>query len=309
VGAATSTDRQINIGNTTTGTGGGVIENNGSGTLTFSRATFNNTQGTVTANRTLTLGGTNNGVIAGAIQNNNAGALISLVKKDAGTWTLNGTNTYTGTTTVNAGKLLINGSTHTNSTLTVSTNATLGGSGTIGGATTISGTHSPGNSPGIQTFSSNLTYTNSANVLWELTANTTTQGSPAPVFDQIVVGGNLDFASPTTLTLNFNYTGSTVDWSNALWKSDISGAAGWLLYDVSGTLSNFTNLSIVTENWVDASGTLFNTALSGSSFSLYQEGNDIYLNYAVPEPSTYAMLVLSAAGLGAHVIRRRRRGC
>ena len=53
---------------------------------------------------------------------------------------------------------------------------------------------------------------------------------------------------------------------------------------------------------------LLQSVWAGSSFSLYNDGisNDIYLNYAVPEPSTYALLALAAAGLGAHVVRRRR---
>jgi fibronectin-binding autotransporter adhesin len=239
---------------------------------------------------------------------NAAGATGSLTKQGNGTLTLAADNSYTGATTVSAGSLIINGNqSAATGVLNVASGATLGGSGTIGGATTISGIHSPGNSAGVQTFASNLTYNGTPTVQWELTANTTTLGSPA-VFDQIVVGGNLDFAVPTTLTLNFALPGSAVDWSNGLWANDITGTSGWLVYDVAGTLSNFTNLTIAVENWADGQGAFFDAVRAGSSFSLYNDGvsSDVYLNYAVPEPSTYALLALAAAGLGAHVFRRRR---
>jgi autotransporter-associated beta strand protein len=318
--------RRVQIGNgaNVNQTGSAIIENmSATGRLVFTNSIFNADGAdplgfgnlNTAATRTLTLGGSStlSNEIAGRIIDNSTatGGTIGVIKEGAGRWVLSGSNSYTGATTVNAGSLIINGDqSAATGVLTVAANATLGGSGTIGGATTISGIHSPGNSAGVQTFSSNLTYSGpgAPTVEWELTANTTTQASPTPVFDQIVVNGNLNFAVPTTLTLNFALAESTVDWSDGLWANNITGTSGWLVYDVVGTLSNFQNLSISVEDWADRDNVLLQSVRAGSSFSLYNDGisGDVYLNYAVPEPSTYALLALAAAGLGAHVVRRRR---
>jgi autotransporter-associated beta strand protein len=254
---------------------------------------------TLGANATLTTGGNDTstsyaGIISGT-------GTSGLTKTGNGTLTLNGTNTYSGATAIDAGTLLINGSTST-SLVTVGVNGTLGGTGTVGGNTTISGTHSPGNSPGIQTFTGNLSYVDAGtpdpSVSWELASNTTTVGvNPTAAFDQIIVGGNLDFTDTTTINLSFNGAGSTVLWANALWDADQS----WLLYDVAGTTSNFVKLNLATINWLDSGGNLFST--TGGSFTLGQSGQDVLLNYtAIPEPRA-ALL----GGLGLLALLRRRR--
>jgi autotransporter-associated beta strand protein len=232
----------------------------------------------------------------------------ALTKIGSGSLTLNGTNTYTGATLVTTGTLIVNGSTASGSALTVSGGAVLGGTGTIGGATTISGTHSPGNSPGIQTFGSSLAYTGgSSAVVWELSANTTTNtANPTATFDQIIIGGNLDFTGTTTLTLSFNpASGSSVLWSDTFWSTSKTGASGWLVYQVAGTTTNISNLTVASANWLDSGSNAFNTAHPGANFSISQVGQNVYLDYnVVPEPATWALLAFSLTTV--MVLRRRR---
>ena len=247
-----------------------------------------------------------------------------------GTTTLEAANTYTGLTKVSAGTLALGagGSLATNNSVqidsgtkfdlaansqslkdvkangtiagsgTMTVTGTLSGSGTVNADTVVTGTHSPGNSPGIQSFGGNLTYNTGAGILLQFTGNTT-NNSPVN-YDQILVGNNLNFNGLTTLNLDFGDSGSVVDWNNAFWQSSQS----WTLYSVSGITTGFANLSLNTTNWADASGDLFGNVLSGGTFSLTQNGNNIVLNYAVPEPSTYVLFGLGALAL---VIAYRRK--
>jgi len=315
--SASSSDRGVQVGwnaTNTSGQSGALINNNTNAahTLTFTRSNFNNLVSSINTNVALVLGGSNTGLntIAGIIRDNNANAgSIGLTKTNAGTWVLGGSNSYRGATTVAQGRLIINGNqSAATGAVTVAAGATLGGSGTIGGATTINGIHSPGTSPGIQTFTNGLTYNTNASVVWELIANGV--GTRGVDYDGVnVTGGTLNFAGPTTLNLTFNLTNSSaVDWSNAFWAGNYTNTSGWLVYNAASAISGFDNLALsASTNWIDSLGQSLTSVRANASFSVYHDtsNNDIYLNYAVPEPSTYALLVLAAAGLAAHVVRRR----
>lgn len=269
---------------------------------TTGNLTFNSSSGTRTttlaANSSLHIG---QNAVTWEQDIGESGGARSLTKTGAGRLTLSGVNTFTGLMTVDAGELRLTGSLAGG--LTVAADGSFSGSGTVNGNASIAGTHNPGNSPGIQNFSNDLTYIAVATVNWELNANTTTQGDPTAVFDQINVGGTLDFAGATLLNLSFSGAGSTVNWNDALWSSDQE----WKIYD-SAAVANFSNLSLVTSNWVDSDGNFFDTLLAGASFSLSLDGADVYLSYtaaAIPEPSTYAAL-LGALALGLVAWRRRR---
>jgi autotransporter-associated beta strand protein len=95
-GAGETTDRIINLAGTT---GGGIIQNDGTGPIVFS----SDLTATGAGAKTLTLQGANTGnnTIAGKIVNSSAAT--SVTKSGNGTWTLAGANTYTGNTTLNTG--------------------------------------------------------------------------------------------------------------------------------------------------------------------------------------------------------------
>jgi fibronectin-binding autotransporter adhesin len=250
----------------------------------------------VTSNAAIRLDTSGNDVnLAGAIDSTNTAGLTKL---GAGVLTLGGANEYTGTTTVSAGTLLINGSTASGSTVTVGASGTLSGSGTVGGDTTISGTHSPGTSPGLQTFESGLTYNTGSTFVWELTGNT--DAGRGTDFDGVDVGGTLTIQTGVNTELVFNGTGSSVDWNDSFWDTDQS----WLVFDNAGvpSIAGLPTISLSEDSGSNSLGDI----RAQASFSWDVQGNDVLLNYnVIPEPSTWALL---AGSLTALMVFRRRRG-
>ena len=218
----------------------------------------------------------------------------AVYQSGSGMTTFTGNNSYKGETQVNAGTLVINGDqSAATGNVIVASGATLAGTGTIGGATTISGTHGPGNSAGIQTFNSDLSYEAGAVIDWELVSNTSdSSGTRGTDFDGIDVGGALSFNGATTLNFDF---GGSVNFADAFWTTD-GASESWSIFTGATSVNSLGNLSFNV-----------NGATSPGTFTLSENGSDVVLNYsfsAVPEPTTFLMFGL---GLGCLGFGRRRK--
>jgi autotransporter-associated beta strand protein len=214
-----------------------------------------------------------------------------ITKLGSGTLTLAASNAYSGITTVSAGSLILgaNGSVGSSSVLDVASGATLDvsavsggfvlggsqtlrGNGTIVGDTTVSGTLSPGNSIGALTFADNLTLDLNSTSVFQI------NGFTAGAFDLVSgsSGGTVAFGG----TLNIIFSNN---------------------FSTSGSVKIFDF-----ENYSGGFGSNFSaTGLADGYSASFDDGTGLLT--VVPEPSTYALLALAAAGLGAHVVRRRRR--
>jgi autotransporter-associated beta strand protein len=280
--------------------------------LTLSGQTYN--VGGLQGTRNLALG--NNTISVGA---NNASTSYSgvlsgtggLTKVGSGSFNLTGNNSYTGTTNVSAGTLLVNGdNSAATGAFTVDSGGLLGGSGTVGGATVFlnGSTHSPGNSPGLQGFTSGLTYNTSSTFQWELAGNTSS--GRGTNFDAVNVSGSqLSIQSGVTSALVFNAVGSSVDWTNSFWGTNQSWQVFNSLAGISFVAASIFDPITLTNDSIGAS---LATARVGSFFSWSQVGNDLFLNYtagggaAVPEPSTCVVLAMAGLAIARRKLRRGR---
>ncbi len=211
---------------------------------------------------------------------------------------------YDGVTTVSAGTLLVNGSITGTGAVTVNSGATIGGSGTIAGATTIlaGGIHAPGNSPGIEKFTGNLTYADASIFAWDIDrAATQTRGTGYDAVDVTGTLAGLDGGDVNATTdAIFRIVINEANFSNAFWSAN------------NHTWTNiFTGAdgTTVKANWTDIFGGGFqyyngNTAIAApttGSFSM--TGTTLSWNFsAVPEPTSAVAGLL----LGAGLLRRRR---
>lgn len=88
---------------------------------------------------------------------------------------------------------------------------------------------------------------------------------------------------------------------------DYSLAAGtWDLW-VGGTRVSTNLAKALLANGALIDSFMFYSQNSTGNEATISLDNITYANYAIPEPSTYALLALASAGVGAHFIRRRRR--
>ena len=211
----------------------------------------------------------------------------SLVKTGSGTTTLNAASTNSGTTTASWGMLLVNGdNSAATGAVTVASGATLGGIGIIGGDTTIQsgGFLAPGNSPGILTFSGDLTLEAGSFTNMEITGST--RGTQ---YDGIDVGGALTYGGTLTLTSN-----------------TLLGVGDYDLFNFTSESGDFGSIILSGEAYSDVvlsqAGDIWTAVIGAQTYTFSQLTGDLAV---VPEPGTFALI----GGMFAltHVMLRRRR--
>ncbi|MDF3056448.1 MAG: hypothetical protein K0R17_663 [Rariglobus sp.] len=274
---------------TKAGTGTLILYGNSSytGATTISAGTLQIGNGGTTGSLA-TSSVTNNGSLvfnrsdAGMILNAVISGTGAVIQSGSGRTTLTGASTYTGATTVNAGTLIVNGSLASGSAVTVNSGGTLGGSGTIGGTTTLaagSRLSAGSDSAATLTFSGSLNISAAANdtaaFVFEL----------GTAFDKIVAS-SLTLGTDVLDAADFDFTTGT----------GFAGSQTYTLFDSGSITGSFLSFVVT------------NIGGSGINGTVSLVDNDVILTTsAVPEPSTYAIL-LGGAAVAFAMLRRTRSG-
>ncbi|HEY4074967.1 MAG TPA: autotransporter domain-containing protein [Herbaspirillum sp.] len=267
--------------------GGGVLNQSGTGTTILTGANNYSGATTVTAG-TLQIG--NGGTVGslgtgavlidtGAILSFNRSDTVTAINDIGGTGTLNkngsgnliltGTNSFSGNTNVNIGTLSVNGSIAGD--ITVNSGAALGGSGSVGNVDLLSGgILAPGNSIGTLTVNDNLNF--AAGSIYRVEANAAGSADRTDVLGNLAInGGTVDvqagagsFAQNTTYTILTNLGTRTGTFAGV--TSNLAFLTPTLSYDASHVFLNlarntvsFSNVA-ATPNQRAVAGTLENVA-------------------------------------------------
>jgi hypothetical protein len=234
---------------------------------------------------------------AGAFAANNASDNASTANYPGGTWTT-GSNGGTG-----FGAWIL--------TPTTNSSGSYAGSfiGDSGQGNPSFGIYAGGNS--LSTFTADRPFTGGA-----LTAG---QSFSVSLGNTVSIAGEIgfQFLSGSTARWTLKFIGGGTDWQiNDGGGSDFGAGQAYAANTPLAFSFTYNGGNSYSYTFGTGSGNNFTAAndlsnLTGVRFYNRDQGPDQNLGFnnlsVVPEPSTYALLALSAAGFGAHIIRRRRR--
>lgn len=251
---------------------------------------------------TLKAGSVTGGDGAAVVNFNHAGDMVfspvltgslSVSKSGTGTTTFAAANSYTGTTRVDDGALNVAnlaGSATGSGDIVIGALGTMLGDGSVTGSVEVNGTLSPGVSSVATLSTGSQLWENDGVYEWDIQ-------NAAGRWDQLAIAGDLTIASslenPFTIALN---------------TLTLEGAAG-LLAGFSEFQSYTWNIAVVSAviyDWNAGQIFLDTTGFANEhagSFSLEKSGANLNLIYTIPEPSTWALVILAFGSLLALRLR------